>query len=249
MQVTNIATVTGTLPLNAAANRTAIPGQDFLSVMRAAEAAGIPAVPAAVDESGAAPGGISPIGLYQSAAGSTVEQSRSTLKYWDDEYFARVVSDGTEIDTSNTINWEATGEKKLTQEQIARLKEKYDVTNLSPQDYYDLMSELTHMDVLSAEDCVGSQTIHFGEEYPMFRLIPYPYKSLHARELDQTSGNLIKSLSVALELLRERLELIDSDEYMRVNNITEEARAQDRAAMERNIQSRQAVLDLFRQLQ
>lgn len=248
MQVTNTTAATATLPLNAAASRAALPGQDFLAALKAAEAAELTVAPAVGEETAAAGNETAPIALYQSAGGRIVEQSQSRLKYWDDEYFARVVSDGTEIDTSNTINWEATGEKKLTQEQIAQLKKKYDVTNLSSQDYYDLMSELTHMDVLSAEDCIGVNTLYFGEEPPAFRLIPYPYKHLHARELCQTSGNLTKALSVALELLRERLELIDSDEYMRVNNITEEARALDRAAMEKNIQSRQAVLNLLNQL-
>lgn len=113
------------------------------------------------------------------------------------------------------------------------------------------MSELTNMDVLSAEDCVGVNTLYLNEEPPAVRFIPYPHKplSFYAKDLCPTSGNLIKSLSSALEILKEQLELIDSDEYMEANNITEETRARDRAAMEKNIHTRQTMLNILTQLQ
>lgn len=76
---------------------------------------------------------------------------------WTDEKLALLVGlkEGVTIDTSNTINWQSTGDQKLTEEQISALREKYDVTNLTRQDYYDLMSELTHMNVLSGKDIEG----------------------------------------------------------------------------------------------
>ena len=57
------------------------------------------------------------------------------------------------IDTSKSINWDSVGENKLTQEQIDRLKEEYDVENLTPQQQYDLLADLSNMGVLSGEDC------------------------------------------------------------------------------------------------
>lgn len=64
------------------------------------------------------------------------------------------------IDTTRKPNEESTGDKTLTDEQIASLREKYDVENLSPQERYDLMCDLTDMGVLSMRDilsgCIGT---------------------------------------------------------------------------------------------
>lgn len=40
---------------------------------------------------------------------------------------------------------------QLTDEQIGYLKENYDIKNMSKQDYYNLMADVTQMNVLSAE--------------------------------------------------------------------------------------------------
>lgn len=223
----------------------------FLAAINAAEITDAP-VAAVNAENKAAVNETTPVEIYQAATGRTVEQSLPSWKYWDDESLAQALGHGAQIDTSKGINWEATGEKKLTEEQINSLKKKYDVTNLSSQEYYDLMSELTNMDVLSAEDCVGVNTLYINMEVPALRLIPYPHKplSFYAKDLCPTSGNLIKSLSSALDILKEQLELIDSDEYMEANNhITEETRARDRAVMEKNIHTRQTMLNILSQLQ
>lgn len=56
------------------------------------------------------------------------------------------------ISREQTINWQATGTDVLTQQQIADLQEKYDIENLSIQDFYNLMSDLTHLNVISGGD-------------------------------------------------------------------------------------------------
>lgn len=195
-----------------------------------------------------------PIECYQTMMGRAILNGTfftpGSKSLWADEELVSMLSKGETIDTTKTVNWASLGEKKLTEEQITYLKKKYDVTNLSSQEYYDLLSELTHMDVLSAEDCIGANIVYTNEKPPAFRFIPYPYnqRSLHSKELYQTSGNLSESLSVALDILRERLELINSDQYMKVNMITEDDRKLDRAAMEKNIHTREILLNLMNQL-
>ena len=56
------------------------------------------------------------------------------------------------ISREKTINWQATGTDVLTKQQMDELQEKYDIENLSDQDYYDLMSDLTHLNVISGGD-------------------------------------------------------------------------------------------------
>lgn len=195
-----------------------------------------------------------PMELYQAMTGRGVLDGAffkpGSKSLWTDEGLAAVLSKGETIDTTKTISWTSQGEKNLTEEQISSLKKKYDVTNLSSQDYYDLLSELTHMDVLSAEDCIGANMVYTNEKPPAFRFIPYPYnqRSLHSKELYQTSGDLTQALSAALDILRERLELINSDQYMKVNMITEEDQKLDRAAVEKNIHTREILLNLMKQL-
>lgn len=46
---------------------------------------------------------------------------------------------------------------RLTDEQIGYLKENYDIKNMSKQDYYNLMADVTQMNVLSAEDIARQQ--------------------------------------------------------------------------------------------
>lgn len=53
------------------------------------------------------------------------------------------------------INWEADGSSSLTKEQAEYLKSKYNFSNMSQQDYDNFMSELTHMNVISAQDAVS----------------------------------------------------------------------------------------------
>lgn len=53
-----------------------------------------------------------------------------------------------------SINWDADGSAKLTKEQVKDLKSRYDITDISKQDYYNLLAELTDMNVISAKDVI-----------------------------------------------------------------------------------------------
>lgn len=76
------------------------------------------------------------------------------VKNFDDEKFASKLELGgnEEISTEKPIDWQADGGNELTKDQIDYLKSNYDVENMSTQDYYNLMSDLTHMNVISGKD-------------------------------------------------------------------------------------------------
>lgn len=85
-------------------------------------------------------------------------ESRSAISdSFDDEMFAYKIAfrEPASIDTSKKINWSAKGEHLLTEEEIDYLKDQYDITNLTPQEFYDLMSDLTNLDAISADEAVS----------------------------------------------------------------------------------------------
>ena len=186
-----------------------------------------------------------PVEIYQSVTGRTIDKIEPSQKHWTDEMFAYIVGNGAEIDTTNKINWESNGKLQLTEEQITQLKKKYDVNNLSPQDYYNLMSDLTQLNVLSGEDCKGVHLTHTGISGQGFRFRPAGVPSLVGRF---QTGNMTKILETALENLLKNLAWIESDEYLKANGITEEERAADLEAIKKDIHSRQVMLDLINQL-
>lgn len=101
-----------------------------------------------------------PVELYQNVKDSLNTQNIKSATVvngylWDDQILADWIGmgkDDVSIDTSNPINWAATGNETLTNEQITHIKNKYNISNLNPQDFYNLMSDLTNWDILSAED-------------------------------------------------------------------------------------------------
>ena len=54
---------------------------------------------------------------------------------------------GVKLDTK--INWNADGTSELTEDQIQYLQEKYDVENMSKSEFYNLMAELSGMNVIT----------------------------------------------------------------------------------------------------
>lgn len=56
------------------------------------------------------------------------------------------------VELKDNINWNADGSSKLTDEQIKDLKERYDVENLSKEEYYNLLTELVNLNVVSGDD-------------------------------------------------------------------------------------------------
>lgn len=56
------------------------------------------------------------------------------------------------IKLDKKINWNADGTSELTEDQIQYLREKYDVENMSKSDFYNLLAELSDMNVISHKD-------------------------------------------------------------------------------------------------
>ncbi len=56
------------------------------------------------------------------------------------------------IKLDKKINWNADGTSELTDDQIQYLQEKYDVENMSKSDFYNLLAELSCMNVISHKD-------------------------------------------------------------------------------------------------
>ncbi|HCT92520.1 MAG TPA: hypothetical protein DF613_14255 [Lachnospiraceae bacterium] len=70
------------------------------------------------------------------------------------------------VEPDAEFNWEAGSTGKLTESQIGYLKEKYDVENLSQNDFYRLLAELSGMNVISCED-VRNQFVRPGNPAAM----------------------------------------------------------------------------------
>lgn len=87
------------------------------------------------------------------------EPKSNEIPKFDDKKLASLlaIESGTEISTEKPINWGADGTSQLTAEQIDYLKSNYDITNMTEQDYYNLMSDLTNMNVLSGEEVINQQ--------------------------------------------------------------------------------------------
>ena len=219
-----------------------VTASDFIDAIMTAGMADTPTPSAG---NGSAVSETNPMELYQSATGRTIDKSQPSQKPWTDEMLAYIVGNGSEIDTTKTINWESKGDKQLTEDQIEQLKKKYDVTNLSPQDYYNLMTDLTQMNVLSGEDCKGAHLTHTGISGQGFRFRPAGVPSLVGRF---QTGDMTKIFETALENLLKNLAWIESDEYLKANGITEEERLADLQAVKKDIHARQVMLDLMNQL-
>lgn len=110
-------------------------------------------------------------------------KSRSGSGEWDDfvgghitnhsdKVFAEALQGGSgdNISTEKSINWQATGESALTGAQIDYLKENYDIEHMDSQDYYNLIADLTNMNVISAKDIaknhIGAVTTSNAAGFP-----------------------------------------------------------------------------------
>lgn len=214
MQVTN---TTATRPMNAAASRAAAPvGQ---SAFR---------------------------DIYSQAVGSAAAVP-DTPSYFNEGALAHFVAkDFTgnwdyPIDTTKTINWQSSGDHTLTAEEIAQLKEKYDVTNLTAQQYYDLMSDLTHMEVLSGGDVMGVHLATAGSEVGFNTM-----GSIRG----EYQGNAVNYFAVMLTRLLESWEWINSNEYKAANSyLSADKQALIREATLKDLQPRQKMADVLTRLQ
>ena len=70
-----------------------------------------------------------------------------------DKDFGMLMGGG--VSTDKPLNWDADGTSKLTGEQIDYLRSTYDLSDMSKQDYYDLMADLTNMNAISIKDVIS----------------------------------------------------------------------------------------------
>ena len=215
MRVTN---TTATLPLNAAPARTAVPARQ--STFR---------------------------DVYSQAIGMNAAAVPETPSYYNDKTLASFIAGKFTgdheypIDTTKTINWQSSGDHTLTAEETARLKEKYDVTGLTAQEYYDLMSELTHMEVLSGNDVMGVHLATAGSEVGFNTMGPIQGKY---------QGNAVNYFVSMLTRLLESWDWINSGEYRAANSyLSAEKQALIREATLADLQPRQKMADVLTQLQ
>ena len=137
----------------------------------------------------------SPQAIYQSMAmqvPSPTSTSRTVRGIcWTDQTLAVFIGNGGEIpiDTEKTINWDSQGDQEITEAQIAELRMKYNLDHLSAQDYYNLLSDLTNMGVLSAEDCAG---MHLASGSSGITFQPFAVGG----EAGLFDGNLVQHLRV-----------------------------------------------------
>lgn len=149
------------------------------------------------------------------------ERTSTTVQgvQWTDELLASFAGgfNGVPIDTAKAINWNSTGTKTLTDEQSAALREKYDINNLSSQDYYDLMADLTQMDVLRAEDIHGmhfrKMTVSESRSFGSIR----PSDGSRDPRYSFASGNFFKALMQNLEEARTERAYMQSDVFWKEN--------------------------------
>lgn len=259
---TTAAVIEKTLSSTAAGR--SVPGRDFLSTLnaiyRAATSSPVVSIregpPPAVEE-------ISPMDRYQAVTGRNLIESEPdpvvqdvpvVQDRWRDETLAHFTvgqftgSWDDPIDITNPINWQSRGDHKLTPEEITKLKGKYDVNHLSAQEYYDLMSELTHMEVLSGSDVMGVHLATATSE------LGFNTPGLFAGETGTVEGlfhgNIVNYYTVAVTRLLESWKWINSNEYSVTNpHLSAEKRKYIRSATLKDLRPRQKMLEALIQLQ
>ncbi len=111
------------------------------------------------------------------------------------------------------INWQADGKNSLLQDDIIDLKEKYDLENLSKQDYYNLLSDLSNLNVISADDIhnqvstpTPNDTYLIPAESAIAKLDPLP-----------DDLNLIHMINRSFKVFCQKFEFICSKDFLHLN--------------------------------
>lgn len=238
----------------------AVPGKDFLSTLNAIyRAATAPVV--SIREELPAVEEISPMERYQVITGRSLIESDPDPEpvpvvqdRWRDETLAHFTvgqftgSWDDPIDIAKPINWQSPGDHRLTSEEITQLKGKYDVNHLSAQEYYDLMSDLTHMEVLSGSDVMGVH-LSTADSEPGFGTTGLFTGEAGTVE-GRFQGNVVNYFTVAVTRLLESWKWINSNEYNVTNpHLTAEKRKYIRGATLKDLRPRQKMLEVLIQLQ
>lgn len=88
---------------------------------------------------------------------SSARKTDRSLEEIYDEYIERQknsvsASSPGGVETKTPIDWDADGTSSLTESQIDRLRSVYDLSNMDKESYWNLMADLTDMNVISARD-------------------------------------------------------------------------------------------------
>lgn len=149
---------------------------------------------------------------------------------FNDTVFAEFITkfDGGPVSTENPINWRTTGEHSLTDDEIVCLKGKYDITNMSPQDYYDLMADLSQLNAITVDKvveryCFKSDTPYFKNQGIKFNGDPEKdfvdegllLRGENFRHLP--INNYLKYLQSASNYFETTLPYIESEDFYRDN--------------------------------
>jgi len=84
-----------------------------------------------------------------------IEEKEDSVLFSEDynyETSSKIFLDILGIEMDEKINWNADGTNELTESQMRYLQNKYDIENLSKTDFYNLLAELSSMNVISHED-------------------------------------------------------------------------------------------------
>lgn len=88
------------------------------------------------------------------------------------------------------INWESDGSDKLTDEQVRDLSGRYDVEDLSREEYYSLLTELVNLNVISGDDFekqfikqASPETAEYG--YMLTAAFPNSYEAEYGDYLEK----------------------------------------------------------------
>lgn len=95
------------------------------------------------------------------------------------------------IATKTPINWYADGTASLTKEQADQLKATYDLSHMDKESYWNLMADLTNLNVISARD-IASQCVAKLPDGVVTGFTAVGDRSFGRMEV---SGNLMENLS------------------------------------------------------
>lgn len=133
---------------------------------------------------------------------------------WNDKQLAYCIDVWGNISTEKTINWNATGTDVLTQAQIKDLQERYDIENMSKQDFYDLLSDLTNLNAVSAQDCVHLFWVHSPEmNIPVDLCDNYNQQHLELNFVTRENSNLFRLMQLKLEHSLEMFNWVSSRSF------------------------------------
>ncbi len=101
--------------------------------------------------------------LSEKKDGSSAKKADRSLDEIYDEYIERQKNAASALPpggvaTRTPINWDADGTSSLTEDQIEHLRSVYDLSHMDEESYWNLMADLSDMNVISARD-IASQCV------------------------------------------------------------------------------------------